>query len=176
MCLRVLFNTPAYMLYANSLSTPRQVMKAVQLLGRHLRKHPALERPGGPHPALAARMGGGPRRFGGPPPPPHMHRSPPPPPPPPRYGGPPPPPYGECVCAAAAAAAAGLRECLLWRQSGGPERQIDSAACVILGCCCGCVRSRETSDTLLGPYYPFITCTPLHDACSCSFSPLLACM
>ncbi|KAF6250642.1 hypothetical protein COO60DRAFT_1646407 [Scenedesmus sp. NREL 46B-D3] len=66
------------------------VMKAVQLLGVHLRKHPALERPGGPHPALAARMGG--RRFGGPLP--HMHRSPPPPPPPPRYGGPPPPLYG----------------------------------------------------------------------------------
>lgn len=61
---------------AQVVGTAEQVFRAVMLLGAHLRKHPAIERPGGLHPGLAARVGGG-RMYSG-----RGHRSPPPPPPP----------------------------------------------------------------------------------------------
>eukprot|EP00877_Chromochloris_zofingiensis_P003360 jgi/Chrzof1/13024/Cz07g17030.t1 len=38
------------------LGTSEQVVKALELAAHHLRQHPALERPGGPHPELAAMM------------------------------------------------------------------------------------------------------------------------
>lgn len=65
-----------------------QLMKGLSLLAQHLRRYPPLERPGGMHPALAARIAAA--------------RRPPPPPPPPRggynaYGG-----YGGYGGAAAA--------------------------------------------------------------------------
>lgn len=48
------------------------VMKGLQLLARHLRQHPPLERPGGMHPSLAARIAAA-RRPPPPPPPPRMY-------------------------------------------------------------------------------------------------------
>lgn len=49
-----------------------QVMRGLQLLARHLRKHPPLEKPGGMHPSLAARIAAA-RRPPPPPPPPRAY-------------------------------------------------------------------------------------------------------
>jgi hypothetical protein len=47
-----------------------QVMRGLQLLARHLRQHPPLERPGPMHPSLAALIAAAQQQRRAPPPPP----------------------------------------------------------------------------------------------------------